>query len=229
MYLLHFMLIQKFLYSFFPWPGPGQIAVLPISFLVALVSGILFYFLINFIKSKVKRIVTICLSFLILTYFYMSVYGEDPLYQFGSAIYYSNHFEELKYEDMFYDNYSKYAVKCTAAFAKYKDSIPDAAFVIDYCCNPKKSFYVARYGYQFVTNNTNVQILLSDNNDSITLVENFQGEVYHIKGSFKKFGKESTWGRKMNSSNSENSVYFSDINLSPNEGFCTFYFNLLVD
>jgi hypothetical protein len=109
----------------------------------------------------------------------MSVYGEDPLYQFGSAIYYSNHFEELKYEDMFYDNYSKYAVKCTAAFAKYKDSIPDAAFVIDYCCNPKKSFYVARYGYQFVTNNTNVQILLSDNNDSITLVENFQGEVYH--------------------------------------------------
>lgn len=229
MYLIHFMLIQKFLYSFFPWPGPGQIAALPISFLVALISGILFYFLINFIKTKVKRIVTICLSFLLLSYFYMSVYGEDPLDQFGSAIYYTNHYDELKYEDMFYDNYSKYAVKCTAAFAKYKDSIPNAAFIITYCCDPQKSFYIARYGNEFVTNNSKVQIRISDNNDSITLIENFHGEVYNIKGSFKKFGKDSNWGRKINMSQIKNSIYFSDIKLSPNEGFCTFYYNLLVN
>jgi len=228
MYLIHFMLIQYFLYTFFPWPGPGTIATLPLSFIVALLTGVLHYFLIIFLKNKVIRAVTECLSILFLTYFYMSIYGEEPLEQFRIAHHFSKHQEEINYQDIFGDNYQKYGVKYAAALSKYKDSIPDAAFLVSYCCEGQKLFYIAKYGDVFITNNKRIDIRISPNKDTITLKEHFSGNAYTFKGAYNKFGKVDHWARMINMSDKLYNIEFRPMEFKANQGFCKWYYDYLI-
>lgn len=229
MFLVHVLLVQYLLFQFFPWPGPGTIATVPASIILAFIIGVLHFFLINFIKKKSIRIFSQCFSFLFLTYFYLLNYGEEPLDQFSSAFYYSKYEDELKYEDIFGDNYGKYGVKYAAALAKYKDTIPDAGYVITYCCNGQKSFYIAKYGEVFKTNNKNIEIEISQDKKTITLIEIFDGETYTFKGSYNAFGKDDQWGRYGNMSRIKNSIYFDKVDFKANEGFCDVYYNYLTD
>ena len=229
LYLVHILVLHNLLFHLFPSPGPGTIFTVPLSFAVAIITGILHFFLINFIKNKSIRIVGQLFSFVLLTWFYLFIYGEEPLAQIADAVYFANHQDQLRFEDIFDDNYGKYGVKCAAAFAKFKDSIPDAAFVITYCCQDEKSFYVARYGNTFVTNNKNLQLNLFADNDSVSLSEKYKGEVITITGDVKGFGKNSLWGRDNMKTTNKNSIFLNDIQLKPNEGFCTYYYHYLVE
>jgi hypothetical protein len=98
LYLVHIFVIHNLLFHLFPSPGPGTIFTVPVSFAVAIITGILHFFLINFIKNKSIRIVSQLFSFFLLTWFYLFIYGEEPIAQIADAVYYANHQDQLRFD-----------------------------------------------------------------------------------------------------------------------------------
>jgi len=220
--------LQSLLLELFPNPGPGTMGTVPITFLISIILAVLNYFLIKRIIGLWKRLIYFLLIFIGFGIFSVKFYPqEEPFQQISLAYDLYKNPDKVQYEDLFKLNYQKEAVYVTAALVKFRDSIPDQAYRISYCCDPLEEFYIAKYGNEYVTNNNDLIIDTTSKKDTVMFKDSFKGETVEFSSPPDIFGNRTDWGHYIDNETRENMINFDKCDLKPMEGFNSIYYNFL--
>lgn len=220
--------LQALLLDLFPNPGPATMGTVPLTFLISFTLGVLNFFLFKKIIGGIKRTVYFLMLFIGLGVFSINFYPqEEPFKQISLAYYLYKNPEKIKYEHLFKFNYQIEAIYVTAALIKFRDSIPEQAFRISYCCKPQKEFFIAKYGNTYKTNNDHLIIDKISKRDTIIFKDVFNGENIEFNAPQHIFGNLSDWGYYINSDTKENMIHYYKCELKPLEGFNRIYYEFL--
>jgi len=220
--------IINLLLNWFPNPGPGTMGTVPMTFLAAILLAIINFIIIKRIKGKRKLLIYGIAILTIFTIIAIGLYPQEkPLTQIKTAINLWWNPDKIKYEDLFRLNYQDESTFVTAALAKYRDSIPEQAFNVSYCCEePTKKYFIARYENEIVTNNKEL-IITRLTKDSIEFADSFQGEEVKFNSPKDVFGNSKSWGTYINLESKRNTISFNKCKLEPLEGFNSIYYTLI--
>lgn len=200
----------------------------PITFLISVILAVLNFFLVKRVIGLWKRLAYFVILFIGFSVFTINFYPqEEPFQQVLLAYDLYRNPDKIEYEDLFKLNYQKEAIYVTAALVKFKDSIPDQAFRISYCCDPLEEFYIAKYGNKYVTNNDFLIIDTISKKDTILFKDSFKGETVEFSSPPDIFGKLTGWGHYIDNETRENMINYDKCELKPMEGFNKIYYDFL--
>jgi hypothetical protein len=227
--VIYAIIFQNLLFIIFPFPGPGTIGTVPLSIGLSLLLAIIFFLVTYLVKTfKYKYLLYILFQFFS-TYFYILIYPSNPFYLVKKAFKISNELDKIKYNDIFFYDPDHESLISIAALAKFKDTIPDFAVVVSYCCRKEKEFVLSKYGNKFNTNNEHLKINFNKNKDTIIFSEKFYGEVLYIKDKPELFGKTTHWGElKHYEKVTKTSIFFRECSLKTTGGFYDWYYKYLI-
>jgi hypothetical protein len=220
--------LQALLLDLFPNPGPGTMGTVPITFMISVILALLNFFLLKKIIGLWKRLAYFLILLIGFSIFSVKFYPQEEPFQQVSLAYdlYKNP-DKIKYEHLFKLNYQKEAVYVTAALVKFRDSIPDQAFRISYCCEPLEEFYIAKYGTKYLTNNAHLLIYTASKRDTVIFKDTFKGETVEFNSPPDIFGKRTGWGHYIDNETRENMINYDKCELKPKEGFNRIYYDFL--
>jgi hypothetical protein len=220
--------IVNLLHNWFPNPGPGTMGTTPITILIAIIFGIANFFVLKKVVGKRNLLLYCSFLFIGFSIVAISLYPQEkPIKQVITAIDLWVNPSKIEYDDLFRLNYQEESVYVTAALAKFRDSIPEQAYTIRYCCEkPRKKFYIAKYGDKLLTNNKDLKINRKSG-DTIQFEDEFHGELVSFSSPNDVFGKRKGWGTYIDLQTKRNSISFNKCKLEPIEGFNSIYYKMI--
>lgn len=220
--------LQTLLLDLFPNPGPGTMGSVPITYLTSVILAVLNFFIIKKIIQIWKKLVYFLIIFIGFSVFTIDSYPQEkPFEQVLLAYSLYRNPNEIRYEYLYKPNYQKQAVYVTAALVKFKDSLPDQAFLVSYCCEPSKEYYIAKYGTKYKTNNSKLLIDRTSKKDTIIFKDSYKGQIVEFSSPPDVFGNLTGWGQYIDNETKENTIHFSKCDLKPMRGFNKVYYDFL--
>lgn len=163
-----------------------------------------------------------------LTFITVGMYPqEQPFKQVAIAYDLYKNPHKVRYEDLFRANYQMDAVYVTAALHQFRDSIPDQAFRITYCCNDFFRYYIAKYGDKYVTNNEKLMIDSLSKSDTVIFRDTYDGESIVFSDPPHVFGNRTGWGHYIDFETRKNTISYSEVDFKPLSGFNKIYYKVL--
>lgn len=219
--VINSIILSFILFRLFPYPGPSALLQYPLAVIFSGAIAVLAYYLIS-ITEKTWLKYSIYISLLVfVNYFTVRIYPEErPITQIKNAYHIYRNQDSIEFEDMFGENFQVNSTRVTAALSKYRKRVPDEAYRITYRTNYNSYYYIARYGDQYVSNNTALQIVMNDSNNVVVFTDTGSLEKYEFKAPDDLF-----YSSDENDNHGANGIFFDKCILKPVGGFNQWFYN----
>ena len=228
-------LVMWILITLYPGPEMTDIVFAPMLLLFGIITA-----LVNFFILKVIKLKWIKASYFIFVYgfftFLLFFAKGNLLRDISMAYDIWKHPEKIKYDDLFLKQdilWGSSNLYQTAALIKFKDSIPIQAYRIKYCCKPELSFYLAKRGADYITNNKNLIIDTTTKTDTTIFSDQYNEVKIKFSSPPDIFNFNTMLDNSEHSIDSETkeySIYFEPCVLTvPRWGICKYYYDFLIN